>query len=219
MKTKLIAALLLGATVLPALQGCFPVVAAGFTGGVLATMDRRSVGTQTEDESIEWKASARVTEQLGSKADKAHINFTSYNRTVLLSGEVASNEDKAEVERIVSGVTNVQGVYNELVVGASSSFSDRSNDSFVTSKVKSRSVDSGKFNPVHVKVVTEAGTTFLLGMVTQPEADAAINVARTTAGVKRVVNLLEIITPARARELDKVQSTTANSQPAEVRNP
>ena len=219
MKTKLIAALLLGATVLPALQGCFPVVAAGFTGGVLATMDRRSVGTQTEDESIEWKASARVSEQLGSRADKAHINFTSYNRKVLLSGEVASNEDKAEVERIVSGVTNVQGVYNELVVGASSSFSDRSNDSFVTSKVKSRSVDSGKFNPVHVKVVTEAGTTFLLGMVTQPEADAAINVARTTAGVKRVVNLLEIITPARARELDKVQSTTANSQPAEVRTP
>ena len=219
MKKKLIAALLLGATVLPALQGCFPVVAAGVTGGVLATMDRRSVGTQTEDESIEWKASARVTEQLGSKADKAHINFTSYNRTVLLSGEVASNEDKAEVERIVSSVANVQGVYNELAVGASSSFSDRSNDSFVTSKVKSRSVDTGKFNPVHVKVVTEAGTTFLLGMVTQPEADAAINVARTTAGVKRVVNLLEIITPAKARELDKVQSTTANSQPAEVRNP
>ena len=138
---------------------------------------------------------------------------------MLLSGEVASNEDKAEVERIVSSVANVQGVYNELAVGASSSFSDRSNDSFVTSKVKSRSVDSGKFNPVHVKVVTEAGITFLLGMVTQPEADAAINVARTTAGVKRVVNLLEIITPARARELDKVQSTTANSQPAEVRNP
>ena len=219
MKKKLIAALLLGATVLPALQGCFPVVAAGFTGGVLATMDRRSVGTQTEDESIEWKASARVTEQLGSKADKAHINFTSYNRKVLLSGEVASNEDKAEVERIVSSVANVQGVYNELAVGASSSFSDRSNDSFVTSKVKSRSVDSGKFNPVHVKVVTEAGITFLLGMVTQPEADAAINVARTTAGVKKVVNLLEIITPAKARELDKVQSTAANSQPAEVRNP
>ena len=218
MKMKLLAALLVGATVLPALQGCFSVVAAGFTGGVLATMDRRSVGTQTEDESIEWKASARVSEQLGSRADKAHINFTSYNRKVLLSGEVPSNEDKAEVERIVSGVTNVQGVYNELVVGAASSFSDRSNDSFVTSKVKSRSVDSGKFNPVHVKVVTEAGTVFLLGMVTQAEADSAINVARTTAGVKRVVNLLEIITPAKAREIDKVQSTSANNQPAEVRN-
>ena len=215
MKKKLIAALLLGATVLPALQGCFPVVAAGFTGGVLATMDRRSVGTQTEDESIEWKASARVSEKLG---DKGHVNFTSFNRKVLITGEVPTGEDKAEAERIVSSVANVQGVYNELTVGPTSSFTDRSNDSFVTSKVKSRSVDSGKFNPVHVKVVTEAGTAFLLGMVTQPEADSAINVARTTAGVKRVVNLLEIITPAKARELDRAQSTSTNGQAAEVKN-
>ena len=216
MKTKLIAALIVGATVVPALQGCFPMVATGITSGVLATVDRRSLGTQTEDESIEWKASARVSEKLG---DKAHVNFTSFNRKVLLTGEVPTAEAKAQAETIVSGVTNVQGVYNELVVGPVSNYTDRSNDSFITSKVKSRSVDTGKFNPVHVKVVTEAGTVFLLGMVTQPEADAAINVARTTAGVKRVVNLLEIITPAKARELDKVQSTTANSQPAEVRNP
>ena len=215
MKTKLIAALIVSATVVPALQGCFPMVAAGVTTGVLATVDRRSVGTQTEVESIEWKASARVSEKLG---DKTHANFTSFNRKVLLSGEVPTAEAKAEAEAIVSGVANVQGVYNELVVGPVSSYSNRSNDSFITSKVKSRSVDSGKFNPVHVKVVTEAGTVFLLGMVTQPEADAAINVARTTAGVKRVVNLLEIIDPAKARALDKVQSTSSNGQPAEVRN-
>lgn len=215
MKTKLIAALIVGATVLPALQGCFPMVATGITSGVLATVDRRSLGTQTEDESIEWKASARVSEKLG---DKTHANFTSFNRKVLLSGEVPTAEAKAEAETIVSGVANVQGVYNELVVGPVSSYSTRSNDSFITSKVKSRSVDTGKFNPVHVKVVTEAGTVFLLGMVTQPEADAAINVARTTAGVKRVVNLLEIIEPAKARELDKVQSTSTNGQSAEVKN-
>ena len=215
MKTKLIAALIIGATVLPALQGCFPMVATGITSGVLATVDRRSLGTQTEDESIEWKASARVSEKLG---DKTHANFTSFNRKVLLSGEVPTAEAKAEAETIVSGVANVQGVYNELVVGPVSNYSTRSNDSFITSKVKSRSVDTGKFNPVHVKVVTEAGTVFLLGMVTQPEADAAINVARTTAGVKRVVNLLEIIEPAKARELDRVQSTSTNGQPAEVRN-
>ena len=215
MKTKLIAALLVGATVLPALQGCIPMVATGITSGVLASVDRRSLGTQTEDESIEWKASARVSEKLG---DQAHTNFTSFNRKVLLTGEVPTADAKAEAETIVSGVANVQGVYNELVVGPVSSYSTRSNDSFITSKVKSRSVDTGKFNPVHVKVVTEAGTVFLLGMVTQPEADAAINVARTTAGVKRVVNLLEIITPAKARELDRVQSTSTNGQPAEVRN-
>ena len=216
MKKHVITALLLGATALPLLQGCVPMIAAGATAGALSAFDRRSLGTQTEDETIEWKSSARVGEKLG---DKVHINFTSFNRKVLLTGEVPSAEDKAEAELIVSGVTNVQGVYNELTVGPISSFSDRSNDSFITSKVKSRMVDSGKFNPVHVKVVTEAGVVFLLGMVTQPEADAAIGVARTTSGVKKVVNLLEIITPARARELDFTQSNSSKPAPAETKTP
>lgn len=208
MKKNAIAALLLGATLLPALQGCFPVVAAGATTGVMASLDRRSLGIQTEDESIEWKAGARVGDKL---RDRGHFNFTSYNRKVLISGEVASEELKAEAERIVSGIPNVQGVYNELVVGPSSSFSDRSNDSFITSKVKSRSVDSGRFNPLHVKVVTEAGTVFLLGMLTQAEANSAVSVARTTAGVKKVVNLMEVIAPAKARELDATQSNDGKS--------
>jgi osmotically-inducible protein OsmY len=216
MKKTLIASLLLGATIVPALQGCFPLVAAGVTTGVLATVDRRSVGTQTEDESIEWKSNSRVGEKLG---DRAHVNFTSFNRKVLITGEVPNAEAKAEAERIVSGVANVQGVHNELTVGPASSFSDRSNDSFITSKVKSRSVDSGKFSAVHVKVVTEAGVVYLLGMVTQPEADSAIDVARTTSGVKKVVNLLEIITPAKARELDVTQSGGGKQPPAEVRTP
>ena len=213
MKTKLIAALLLGATALPALQGCFPVVAAGFTGGVLATMDRRSVGTQTEDESIEWKASARVSEKFG---DKVHVNFTSYNRKVLLSGEVPDEATRVEVEKLTSGVANVEGVYNELVIGPLTSFGNRSNDAYITSKVKSRSIDVGKLNPVHVKVVTEAGTVFLLGLVTQAEADSAVQVARTTAGVKKVVNLLEIITPAKARELDKTQQAEEKKNDAKT---
>ena len=213
MKKRLLAALLIGATTLPALQGCFPVVAAGVTGGVLATFDRRSLGAQTEDESIEWKSSARVGDRL---KDRGHFNFTSYNRKVLITGEAASEDVKAEAERIVAEVPNVQGVINELVVGPSSSFSNRSNDSFITSKIKSRSVDSGKFNPVHVKVVTEAGSAFLLGMVTQAEAEAAINVARTTAGVRKVINLMEIIAPAKARELDVAQSNGKQSGPAPV---
>ncbi len=214
MRKNLLAALLIGATVLPALQGCFPAVVAGVGTGVSATLDRRSLGTQTEDESIEWKAGSRVGDKL---KDRGHFNFTSYNRKVLLTGEVASEDVKAEAERIVTGVPNVLGVHNELVVGPSSSFTDRSNDAFITSKVKSRSVDSGKFNPVHVKVVTEAGTVFLLGLVTQAEADSAINVARTTAGVKKVVPLMEIITPAKARELDVAQSSgNPSSGPAPV---
>ncbi len=208
MKKRLIAALLLGAITLLALQGCFPVVAAGVGTGVAATLDRRTLGTQTEDESIEWKAGSRVGDKL---KDRGHFNFTSYNRKVLISGEVVSEEVKSEVERIVASIPNVQGVHNELVVGPSSSLSNRSNDAFITSKVKSRSIDAGKFNPLHIKVVTEAGTVFLLGMVTQAEADAAINVARTTAGVRKVVPLMEIIAPAKARELDVTQS---NNKPA-----
>lgn len=203
MKTRLIVALLLGAAVTPALQGCFPMVAAGVTTGVLATVDRRSLGAQTEDESIEWKAGARAKEKFG---DKAHLNFTSFNRAVLMTGEVATEEAKADIERIVTGIPNVQSVHNEVTVGPASSFTDRSNDSFITSKIKSRSVDTGKFNPVHVKVVTEANVAYLMGMLTQAEADAAIQVARTTSGVRKVVNLIEIITPAKARELDVMQS-------------
>lgn len=213
MKKNLIAALLIGATVLPALQGCFPIVATGATMGVLAAVDRRSVGTQTEDETIEWKASARIREKLG---DRAHVNITSYNRKALLTGETFTEEAKAEVDRIVKEVPNVQGTYNELVVAPTSAFSARSNDAFITSKIKSRSVDNGKFNPVHVKVVTEAGVAFLLGMATQAEADAAIEVARTTAGVRKVVNLLEIITIARAKEID---SARENNKPAEENKP
>jgi osmotically-inducible protein OsmY len=203
MRKNLITALLLGAVILPALQGCFPVVAAGVGTGVMVTLDRRTLGTQAEDESIEWKAGSRVGDKLRGRG---HFNFTSFDRKVLISGEAVSGEVKAETRRIVSEIPNVRGVINELIVGPSSSVVDRSNDSFITSKVKSRSVDNGKFNPLHVKVVTEAGTVFLLGMLTQTEADAAIQVARTTAGVRKVVPLLEIIAPSRARELDLSQS-------------
>lgn len=199
MKKKLIAALLLGTVILPALQGCFPVVAAGVGTGVMLTLDRRTLGMQTEDESIEWKAGARVGERM---RDRGHFNFTSFNRRVLISGEVVSEELKAETGKIVAQIPNVRGVYNELIVGPSSSMTDRSNDSLITSKIKGRSVDSGKFNPLHVKVVTEAGTVFLLGMLTQAEANAAIQVARTTSGVRKVVPLFEILTPAQVRELE-----------------
>jgi len=204
MKRNLLAALILGAAVLPALQGCFPLVAAGVATGVLATVDRRTVGAQTDDEAIELKAGARVGDRLHGKG---HFNFTSYNRKVLMTGEALSDAEKAEAERIVSEVPNVERVYNELTVGPVTSYSTRSNDAFITSKVKTRSVDSSRFNPLHLKVVTEAGVAYLMGLLTQPEADAAIDVARTTAGVRKVVNLIEIITPAKARELDIAQKS------------
>lgn len=200
MRKILATSVLLGATLLPLLQGCLPVVAASAaTGGALATLDRRSLGTQTDDETIEWKASSRVSDKF---PDHTHANFTSYNHKVLITGEVPSAEAKAEIERIVIGVPQVQGVYNELAVAPVTSLSTRSNDSYITTRVKSRFVDLGKFSAVHVKVVTEAGVVYLLGLVTQREADSAIQVARTTGDVKKVVNLLEIITAAQAKEMD-----------------
>lgn len=200
MRKILATSVLLGATLLPLLQGCLPVVAASAaTGGALATLDRRSLGTQTDDETIEWKASSRVSDKF---PDNTHANFTSYNHKVLITGEVPSAEAKAEIERIVIGVPQVQGVYNELAVAPVTSLSTRSNDSYITTRVKSRFVDLGKFSAVHVKVVTEAGVVYLLGLVTQREADSAIQVARTTGDVKKVVNLLEIITTAQAKEMD-----------------
>ena len=215
-KKQLIAALLLGAIVLPALQGCFGVFAAGVGTGVMTALDRRTLGTQTEDEAIEWKALTRASDKF---KDRGHFNFTSINRKVLISGEVVSADIKSEAGSIIAGIPNVQGVFNDLTVGPSSSLTDRSNDSFTTSKVKSRSVDNGKFNPLNVKVVTEAGTVFLLGLVTQVEADSAIQVARTTSGVKKVVPLFEIITPARARELDLAQSDGNKSASTGSGNP
>ncbi|MDR1276298.1 MAG: BON domain-containing protein [Candidatus Accumulibacter sp.] len=206
MNRKLMTTLFLGAVAVSTLQGCFPMVATGLTTGLLAAVDRRTVGAQTEDESIEWKAAARVREQLG---DKAHLNFTSYNRKVLITGEAISSEIRFQAENVTARIPNVLGVYNEVVVGPSSSFVNRSSDAFITSKIKSRSLDSQKFSPIHVKVVTEANVAFLLGIVTQEEAEAAIGVARTTAGVKKVVNLLEVVTPGRAKELDQMNSGTS----------
>jgi osmotically-inducible protein OsmY len=199
MKKRLIASLLLGATLLPMLQGCVPVIAAGVTTGVLAAIDRRSIGAQTEDETIEWKTEHAVKEKFG---DKVHVDYTSYNRKVLLTGEVPSAEIRSEIERIVLGVNNVRGVYNELAVSGHSSYSARSNDAYITSKVKGRFIDANKFNVVHVKVITESGGVYLLGLVTQQEAEAAVELARTTSGVMKVINVMEIISNAKAKELD-----------------
>lgn len=215
MKKLLTTSLLLGAALLPMLQGCLPMVAAGAAGGALATMDRRSLGIQTEDETIEWKAVARINEKSG---DNSHTNFTSYNRKVLVTGEVPSEELKATIERIVAGIPQVEGVYNELVVGPVTSYSTRSNDSYITTRVKGRFVDSGNFNAVHVKVVTEAGVVYLLGLVTQREADSAIQVARTTSDVKKVVNLLEIIPDAKARELEMTMPKASPQEPKPAAN-
>ena len=213
MKKTLIAALL-AALIAPTLSGCVAAVATGATAGALAVMDRRTFGTQTEDEGIEWKILGNLMNKYG---EKVHVNQTSYNRKVLLTGEVPDEKTKEDIERMVRGISGVQDVWNELQIGPPSTFQNRSNDAYITSKVKGRFVDGGKFRANLVKVVTEAGTVHLLGMVTRPEADSAIETARTTAGVKKVVNVMEIITPEKAKSLDVPPPDSGSTQqPAPV---
>lgn len=175
---------------LPLLHGCAAVVVGGAAAtGVMVAEDRRTVGTITEDQGIELKAANRI----GEKYRDAHINVTSYNRMLLLTGEAPDATAKAEIEKIARAVENVRGVYNEIQVAGNSSISARANDSYLTSKVKARFVDAQKFSPIHVKVVTEANTVYLLGLVKRQEANDATELTRTTGGVQRVVRVFEYL--------------------------
>jgi osmotically-inducible protein OsmY len=175
---------------LPALllQGCVGMAVVGAGSAAVSAMDRRTTGVQIEDERIELVSSNRFGEKMG---DKAHINITSYNRNVLLTGEVGDAAARDEVEKIVRGVPNVRGITNDLQVGPLATLSSRASDAGTTGKVKARFVDAGKFNAVHVKVVTEASVVYLLGIVTETEANDAVEVARTTGGVRKVVKVFE----------------------------
>lgn len=191
--------LLLLAVLVPVLAGCVGAAAVGVGAGALMFVDRRQAEVQVTDEGIEIRAANRIS---GKYGDRAHVNITSYNRSVLLTGEVPDADAKAEVEKIVSEVPNVKAISNELRIGAVSTLSNRSNDTYITSKVKARLIDANQVSPVHVKVVTEAGIVYLLGLVTQRESAAAVEVARTTAGVLKVVRVFEVISDDEARRLD-----------------
>ncbi len=207
-KIRNLAALLLS---LPILAGCFGAAAVGVGTGALMLSDRRNSETFVTDEGMELRASARINEKYG---DKSHVNVISYNRMLLLTGEVTSEAAKADVEKIAATVPNVKSISNELAVAGPSSFGGRSNDSYITSKVKARFVDAGKFAPNHVKVITEAGVVFLLGLVTQAEADAAVEITRTTGGVQKVVRVFEIISAEKARALDNPQTQNSGAKAA-----
>ncbi len=175
--------------IIAALTGCAAAVVGGVGTALVVADDRRTIGTVTEDQSIEIKAASRIRDKLR----ESHINVTSYNRMVLLSGEAPDAATKGEMEKIVRGVENVRGVHNEIAVAGNRPLSARANDTFLTGRVKARFVDAQKFNPVHVKVVTESNVVYLLGMVKRKEADDATEVARTTKGVQKVVRLFEYL--------------------------
>ena len=181
---------LLLVALLSALQGCFPIVAAGLGAGALAGADRRTMGSQLEDTTIESKAASQIRSQY---KDTVHVNVTSFNRYALITGEVPSEEIKAGVEKIVSGVSNVKSVSNELLLAEPSSLAKRSNDSLITSNVKLRFLNNKTFQPDHVKVVTEANVVFLMGLVYHKEAEAAADIASNSKAVDRVVTMFEYL--------------------------
>lgn len=174
------------------LSACAPLAVGGaaLTGAMVAS-DRRTSGAQLDDQGIELRAASRLRDQMGSRA---RINVTSYNRRVLLTGEVANVRDKELAESVAKQVDNVLMVYNELDVANSPTFTERAEDSLLTGKVKAGLVDTKQVSSNSFKVVSERGTVFLMGRVTQREADIATQVARTTKGAQRVVRVMEIIT-------------------------
>jgi osmotically-inducible protein OsmY len=177
-------------TSLAGLSGCFPVLVGGAVMGGLVATDRRTSGSVVEDEGIELRSSSRIKEALG---DRGHINVTSYNRQVLLSGEVPSAQDKQLVEQIVSRVDNVRNIVNELAVMGNASLTQRSSDSLITGRVKASLVDAKDLFSNAFKVVTERGTTYIMGRVTEREAKRATQVVSSTSGVQKVVRIFEII--------------------------
>jgi osmotically-inducible protein OsmY len=182
--------LLASAMLLPvALSGCVPaVIAVGAGGATLVATDRRTTGAQVDDEGIEVKVANQVNAQFG---DRVHVNITSYNGVVLLTGEVPDQGVWASIGGIAKGTEKVRLVHNEIVVAGKSELSVRTNDSYITSKVKARFVEANKFPPNAVKVVTERAVVYLMGIVTLDEGTAAGEIAASTEGVARVVKVFE----------------------------
>ncbi len=191
------------------LQGCVPVVAVGVGAGAFIAADRRTSGAYLEDEAIELKAANRLRESYGQKV---HVNVTSYNRHVLLTGEAPDTASVADIEKIALGVANVRGVANEVQIAGISSLATRANDTWLTSRVKARFIDANRF-PAHVvKVVTENSTVYLRGIVTRREGDVAAELASTTGGVQKVVRVFEYVSREEAWELDRNPQSGPGSQ-------
>ena len=190
------ATVLCAAVVGGTLTACAPIILGGAAVGALVATDRRTSGAQLEDEGIELRAAGRIRANLG---DRVHINVVSYNRQVLLTGEVPNAQDKQLVEQIASRVENVRAIVNELGVLGNSTLSQRSLDALTTGKVKASMVDAKDLYANAFKVVTERGTTYLMGRVTQREATRATELTRNTGGVQKVVRVFEIISEEELR--------------------
>lgn len=206
---RVLASALVATAAVAGLSACAPLVVGGAVGtGVLVATDRRTAGIQLEDQSIEMRAASRLREAFGNRA---RVSVNSYNRRVLLTGEVPSETDRALAVRIVSQVENVAEIIDELAVMSSPSLTARSSDALVTARVKAALVDARDLSANAFKVTTDRGTVYLMGRVTQREAERATEVTRSLSGVQRVVRVLEIISE---EELARIQPRQAPADTA-----
>lgn len=187
---NVITKLILSAGLIAQMTACVPVVIGGAAAGGAMAADRRTSGIYVEDENIELKAIKKMETNLG---ENAHVNITSYNRNVLLTGEVPEAAAKVKAESLIKEIPNTRSITNEIAVGPKSSVGSRANDAYLTSKVKTKFVTENKFAANLVKVITENSVVYLMGIVTQTEADAAVEIARTTDGVTKVVKVFEFM--------------------------
>ncbi len=204
-QTRRLPLLVLGVVLAGAgLTACAPLLVGGAVMTGISVADRRTTGSQIEDERIESRGATRIREHLGARV---HINITSYNRQVLLTGEVPSEQDKQLAEQVISRIENVRSITNELAVLGHSTLTQRSSDALVTGRVKANLIDARDLNASAFKVVTERGVVYLLGRVTAREADRATDIARRTSGVQKVVRLFEIITEEELLEMQAPANT------------
>jgi osmotically-inducible protein OsmY len=181
------------------LQGCFPVIAGGMAGGALVIADRRNPGTQAIDRGIQLEAESLIIKTYG---DNVHVNVSVFNRRVLLTGEARTDQLKSDVARRVQAMKNVTEVINELVAAPNSTLTARANDTFLTTRIKALYVADQAVPSNSMKIVTEASKVYLMGIVTDAEANKAVDIARQVPGVKQVTKLFDIISEADKRRLD-----------------
>lgn len=199
------------------LTACAPLIVGGAAVGTIMAFDRRTSGAQLEDEGIELRGANRLRDAMRGQA---HVNINSYNRQVLLTGEVPNEQLKQTAEQTVAGVENVKGIVNELAVMPNTTLAQRSNDTLITGKVKASLLDDRELYVGAFKVVTERGVVYLMGRVTQREADKATQIARHTSGVQRVVRIFEIITDEEVRRITPQLGRSAPATaPAPARAP
>jgi osmotically-inducible protein OsmY len=189
-----------------ALSACAPLLIGGaMVGGTMVAIDRRTPGTQLEDQTIELKANKRIAEVLAERGEYSNVGVTSYNRMVLITGEVTTEADKAAVQQVVAQVDNVRSTVNELVVMPLASVSSRSHDVILTSKVKATLFDAKDLVASAFKVVSERGTVYLMGRVTEREASRATDLTRSISGVRKVVRVFEIVSEAELASMQPQQ--------------